>query len=936
MHQSARTLLFALVVVCLPRSAALHAQGVQGRVFGPTPETVAIWEFNEFPGFADGEAIPEGTSIPDLTGTGHDGTVEVNGAGDLRVGAGDPSFDDPAGSNREGQRTGVGNPGMRVAVNDDNNDFEMETTDDFSVELYLNRENLADTTNWGILAGTWHSRNVLVDSDPPDQNGAWYGYGLIRNDKNSNGPFEWSWVLSPVVDGLPRIGFPQDPEQHLQPFFDIPEGRHYVVLTVNRTDQTATGYVDGVQVTSRTLLPDWSFTTPTGYEHARFLMFAGEDDPTRGAYRPSPPGAHLDAVRVQRKFLPPEEVAEIWENILAGQTSPPITGCPRATLLASSTNVIVGQCVRLSAESSVPCPGTTFTKYEWKVGDGAFEEGAVTRELSFDAPNAGGVRVTVRLTDSAGATVLAVASIRVREPEITARIDASVAGVPQIGRFIIIPRGSVVTLDGTQSSSKIPVNAFTCPIAGGILVEPSPVSEYRWDLDGNLLRAESTEPAFDTPPYNTLGVFPVRLQVKNASGLQATATMQIKVVDGGRTTRIFCPTDDTVCLFEFNGLDDILDGAPLPVGQQIDDLSGNDHHAIVEGNDGGDLVMGPGSQIYETLAESNRAVQRPVFTGHTARLAINDDANQFEMAPEDNFSIELFVDRETVTGSANWGILAGTWHSRNLFDDLQGNPDQNGAWYGYGLIRNDKDANPPFEWSWVLSPVVDGVPRMGFGQQPEQHLQPFFDIPAGRHYVVLSVDRTTASAVGYVDGVAVTRREGIPPEWSFTTPDGYEHARFLMFAGEDDPSTGSFRGSPAGTGLDAVRVQRVALTQAEVTANWNSICAGDGAQSERCAPPPPPKKQLHRGDADNNGLLQLTDAVRILGFLFLGQQPPTCMDAGDADDNGLLQLTDAVRILGFLFLGQAPPAPPGPPDSPCGPDPVEEDPDLGCAEYTSC
>lgn len=94
--------------------------------------------------------------------------------------------------------------------------------------------------------------------------------------------------------------------------------------------------------------------------------------------------------------------------------------------------------------------------------------------------------------------------------------------------------------------------------------------------------------------------------------------------------------------------------------------------------------------------------------------------------------------------------------------------------------------------------------------------------------------------------------------------------------------------------------------------------------------------QFHRGDSDNNAQLQLTDAIRILGFLFLGQIPPSCLDAADADDNGQLQLTDAVRILGFLFLGATPPAPPGPPDEPCGGDVNLEDPDLGCVEYTSC
>ena len=93
---------------------------------------------------------------------------------------------------------------------------------------------------------------------------------------------------------------------------------------------------------------------------------------------------------------------------------------------------------------------------------------------------------------------------------------------------------------------------------------------------------------------------------------------------------------------------------------------------------------------------------------------------------------------------------------------------------------------------------------------------------------------------------------------------------------------------------------------------------------------------FHRGDSDNNGQLQLTDAVRILGYLFLGAVAPTCFDAADADDNGQLQLTDAVRILGYLFLGAVAPAAPGPPGQPCGTDVNLEDPDMGCGLYDKC
>ncbi len=100
----------------------------------------------------------------------------------------------------------------------------------------------------------------------------------------------------------------------------------------------------------------------------------------------------------------------------------------------------------------------------------------------------------------------------------------------------------------------------------------------------------------------------------------------------------------------------------------------------------------------------------------------------------------------------------------------------------------------------------------------------------------------------------------------------------------------------------------------------------------------PPPRQFHRGDADSNGQLQLTDAVRILNVLFLGTGVILCLDAADADDNGQLQLTDAVRILNVLFLGTGVIPPPGPTGDPCGPDPTTDPAKdtLDCAQYDKC
>lgn len=93
---------------------------------------------------------------------------------------------------------------------------------------------------------------------------------------------------------------------------------------------------------------------------------------------------------------------------------------------------------------------------------------------------------------------------------------------------------------------------------------------------------------------------------------------------------------------------------------------------------------------------------------------------------------------------------------------------------------------------------------------------------------------------------------------------------------------------------------------------------------------------FHRGDADDNGSVNLTDGVFILNHLFLGGPIPPCMEAANANDDEVLNLTDGVYILNYLFLGGPPPAVPGPAEMPCGRDPPGSDSNLGCDEYTNC
>lgn len=89
---------------------------------------------------------------------------------------------------------------------------------------------------------------------------------------------------------------------------------------------------------------------------------------------------------------------------------------------------------------------------------------------------------------------------------------------------------------------------------------------------------------------------------------------------------------------------------------------------------------------------------------------------------------------------------------------------------------------------------------------------------------------------------------------------------------------------------------------------------------------------FRRGDVDADSKHNITDAVRILNFLFSGGEKPSCMDAADVTDDGKINITDAVALLGYLFLGGDAPAPPGP--ASCGVD-TTADP-LDCKAYDGC
>ena len=175
--------------------------------------------------------------------------------------------------------------------------------------------------------------------------------------------------------------------------------------------------------------------------------------------------------------------------------------------------------------------------------------------------------------------------------------------------------------------------------------------------------------------------------------------------------------------------------------------------------------------------------------------------------------------------------------------------------------------------------------------------------PSGAYIVFGKADR------GYVDLAEVHAGRG----------------GFSIRASESDAGAGrivSGAGDVNGDGLPDVLLS-ARLTSASFPRNSGAVYVVFGRDTIRS----PRFRRGATGDAD---VLDLSDAIRLLGYLFLGDAEPPCLDAADADDSGTLDVTDAVRVLAYLFLGGEAPSDPGPLS--CGVDPTGDA--LGCATPT--
>ena len=97
--------------------------------------------------------------------------------------------------------------------------------------------------------------------------------------------------------------------------------------------------------------------------------------------------------------------------------------------------------------------------------------------------------------------------------------------------------------------------------------------------------------------------------------------------------------------------------------------------------------------------------------------------------------------------------------------------------------------------------------------------------------------------------------------------------------------------------------------------------------------PVTPSDRFLRGDCNDDGEINLSDAACALNWLFAGGAEPGCPAALNTNGDQAVNLADPVSLLNFLFGGG--PAPVAPfPD--CGPGMLPADKELGCANPPDC
>ena len=184
----------------------------------------------------------------------------------------------------------------------------------------------------------------------------------------------------------------------------------------------------------------------------------------------------------------------------------------------------VGETVTFDGSASTAGePGDTISLYQWDLdGNGTFERTGRTHTRTYST--AGAVAVTLRVTDTGGATDSASQNITVNS-NIPPTAAFTAPHLDRPGGTAGMDVGETVNFDGSASNPGEPSDS---------------ISKYEWDLDGN----GTFEIAGATPSrsYSTPGAVTVTLRVTDAKNATDTATLTITVNNTAPTAALHADT----------------------------------------------------------------------------------------------------------------------------------------------------------------------------------------------------------------------------------------------------------------------------------------------------------------------------------------------------------------------------------------------------------
>jgi hypothetical protein len=154
-------------------------------------------------------------------------------------------------------------------------------------------------------------------------------------------------------------------------------------------------------------------------------------------------------------------------------------------------------------------------------------------------------------------------------------------------------------------------------------------------------------------------------------------------------------------------------------------------------------------------------------------------------------------------------------------------------------------------------------------------------------------------------------------EWTLSDPEARAYLSFNVYRSETSGGPYALVGQvdmedANGTGYTDEEVENgityyYVVTSVDAAGDESEPCTEVHATPGAAVPP-----QFQRGDANDDGRIDMSDSIMVLGWLYLGGEEPGCLAACDANGDAAVDLSDAVYVLAHLFLGGNPPAAPFP------------------------